>query len=137
MSVNINDLHKELTFGTARSGGSGGQHVNKVETKVILYFNILTSSVLSDAQKSILLSKLQNHINKEGVLILSHDRSRSQLTNKEKVIKKFDALIEKAFKKKKKRIKTKPTAASIAERKKQKSKRSETKKLRKPPKISD
>ncbi|NNF35065.1 MAG: aminoacyl-tRNA hydrolase [Saprospiraceae bacterium] len=130
-------LHKELTFSTARSGGSGGQHVNKVETKVVLYFNVETSSFFSETQKSKIRSKLSNHINKEGVLVLSHDRKRSQVANKNAVIKKFDAMIEHALKKEKKRIKTKPSAASVAARKKEKSKRSEIKKMRKPPRLND
>ena len=130
-------LHKELSFSTARSGGSGGQHVNKVETKVVLYFDVDGSAVLSSEEKSRIKSRLVNYINKEGVLILSHDRKRSQLGNKTAVIKKFDSLIQKALKKEKKRIKTKPSAASIEARKKQKAKRSETKKLRRPPRLND
>ena len=130
-------LYNELTFSTARSGGSGGQHVNKVETKVFLYFDVRKSKHLSVNQKKRILDQLKNHINKVGVLILSHDRKRSQLANKEAVIKKFVRLIEQSLKKEKKRIKTKPSAASIEERKKQKSKRSEIKKLRKPPRLLD
>jgi ribosome-associated protein len=135
--VNISDLHKELSFSTARSGGSGGQHVNKVETKVVLYFNVDTSVLLSEIQKSKIKSKLSNHINKEGILVISHDRKRSQIANKNAVIRKFNAMIEHALKKVKKRIKTKPSAASIEARKKAKSKRSEIKKLRKPPGLTD
>lgn len=135
--MDTNTLHKELTFSTARSGGSGGQHVNKVETKVVLYFDVEASTTLSGIQKSKIRSKLSNHINKEGVLVLSHDRKRSQLANKNAVIKKFDALIEHALKKEKKRIKTQPSAASIEARKKAKSKRSEIKKLRKSPRLND
>ena len=135
--MNTSLLHKELTFSTARSGGSGGQHVNKVETKVVLYFNVNQSSFLSKVQKERVLLQLKNYINKEGVLILSHDRKRSQLSNKEAVIKKFDSLIKGALKREKKRIKTKPSAASIEARKKQKSKRAEIKKLRKPPRLMD
>jgi ribosome-associated protein len=135
--VDIKALHKELTFSTARSGGSGGQHVNKVETKVVLYFDVEASVMLSEMQKSKIKSKLSNHINKEGVLILSHERKRSQLANKNAVVKKFDAMIAHALKKEKKRIKTKPSAASIEARKKAKSKRSEIKKMRKPPRPND
>lgn len=135
--MDTNTLHKELTFSTARSGGSGGQHVNKVETKVVLYFDVEASTTLSGIQKSKIRSKLSNHINKEGVLVLSHDRKRSQLANKNAVIKKFDALIEHVLKKEKKRIKTQPSAASIEARKKAKSKRSEIKKLRKSPRLND
>lgn len=130
-------LHRELKFSTARSSGSGGQHVNKVETKVILYFSIEESKVLNDEQKSMLLNRLSSYISKDDVLILSHGRKRSQLANKREVVKKFNALVTRALTKRKKRIQTRPTLNSIAVRRKAKSKRAEIKSLRKRPSIFD
>jgi ribosome-associated protein len=135
--MNPDALHTELKFSTARSGGSGGQHVNKVETKVFLYFDVFQSSVLTPEQKQLLAEKLSNNINKEGVLVLSHDRKRSQIANKNAVIKKFNALMAKAFEKKKKRINTRPTKASQEARKKAKEKKAQIKKWRKPPSVSE
>jgi ribosome-associated protein len=128
-------LMDELKFTTSRAGGSGGQHVNKVETRVSLYFDIKNSIHLTENEKKLLSRNLSNRINKEGVLILSSDKSRSQHKNKEKVINKWKAMLNKALQKKKKRIPTKPSKASIEAIKKKKAKRSEIKKLRKGPNL--
>ena len=105
-------LHTELVFKATRSGGKGGQNVNKVSTKVELYFDIPKSMILSDDEKITLLSKLINKIDKKGVLKVSSQTERSQYLNKVITIDKFDQLITSAFKKPKKRIKTKPSAGS-------------------------
>ncbi len=105
-------LHTELVFKATRSGGKGGQNVNKVSTKVELYFDIPKSMILSDDEKITLLSKLINKIDKKGVLKVSSQTERSQYLNKVITIDKFDQLITFAFKKPKKRIKTKPSAGS-------------------------
>ena len=97
-------LEKELTFKTSRAGGKGGQHVNKVETKVELSFKVGTSEVLSIAQKYRLRKILGNRINKEDVLTLSTAAARSQQANKKIIIKRFYKLLEKALKPQKKRI---------------------------------
>lgn len=101
------DVSKELKFQTARSGGSGGQNVNKVETMVEAYFDIAASALLSDEQKERVKIKLVNRINSEGVLLVKNQTERSQLGNKELVIKKINELINAAIKKEKKRIPTK------------------------------
>jgi ribosome-associated protein len=114
--VNIPDLSPEFTFQTSRSSGPGGQNVNKVNSKVELRFNIQDSSLLTDSQKEILLSKLASKINLEGTLIIVSQRDRSQLVNKEDAIRKTYELIETALRPVKKRKSTKPTRSSIEKR---------------------
>lgn len=112
----IPDLTSEIVFQTSRSGGPGGQNVNKVSTKVELYFDINASSSLNDWQKLRLFEKLANKISQEGVLRLVCQTERSQLKNKELVIQKFYQLLEKAFFVPKNRKATKPSKGAIEER---------------------
>lgn len=128
-------LLKELSFKAVRSSGSGGQHVNKVASKVELSFNLNTSEVFDDPQKSIIQEKLHNRLTKEGVLILQCGESRSQHKNKEIVIKRFLELIKSALVEEKKRVPTKIPRAVIRKRLKNKKYRSEKKKNRKKPDV--
>jgi ribosome-associated protein len=133
--VDAENLISELTFKAVRSSGSGGQHVNKVATKVVLSFDILNSSHLSEDEKIKLLSFLSNRINKSGILVLSSDQNRSQLKNKIDVTKRFLNLIELGLKQEKERKQTKIPKSAKRKRLEIKRKISEKKANRKPPKL--
>jgi len=133
--VDAENLISELTFKAVRSSGSGGQHVNKVATKVVLSFDILNSSHLSEDEKIKLLSFLSNRINKSGILVLSSGQNRSQLKNKIDVTKRFVNLIELGLKQEKERKQTKIPKSAKRKRLEIKRKISEKKANRKPPKL--
>lgn len=128
-------LVNELRFKAIRSSGSGGQHVNKVASKVELVFNLQDSIVFTENQKERLLIKLSSRLTKEGVLILQCDESRSQHKNKTIVIKRFLQLIKVALIIPKKRVPTKIPKSAVRKRLKNKRNLSDKKVNRKKPNL--
>lgn len=110
------ELQKELEFQASRSGGPGGQNVNKVNSKVTLIFDLLNSPSLSEEEKAKIGKALEKRINKEGKIILQVQSERSQLANKQIAIQNFERLINSVFVVKKKRKATRPTLASRKKR---------------------
>ncbi|WP_421878831.1 alternative ribosome rescue aminoacyl-tRNA hydrolase ArfB [Marinoscillum sp.] len=129
--IKVSDIRKEVEVTTARSSGPGGQHANKVETKVMLRWNVNASAVLSDLQKSMIYAAHKERLTNTGELLIAVDSNRSQLKNKTIAFKKLDRLLAKAFVKKKKRIATKPSKAARKKRLDEKKKHGEKKALRK------
>ena len=127
------DFSKEFEFQASRSSGPGGQHVNKVETRVTLKFQISRSALLGQGEKNRLLAKWKNKLNSENVILIHSEKHRSQLRNREETIKIFRLLLEKAFTDPKPRKKTKPSKGAIQKRLDSKKKHSDKKADRRKP----
>ncbi len=133
--MNTENLIKELSFKAVRSSGAGGQHVNKVSSKVELTFDLENSNQFSEEERELLLKNWATKLTKEQVLILQCDESRSQHRNKEIVIKRFLDLVKEGLFRPKKRKKTKPSKGAIQKRLTSKKKLSEKKGARKRPDL--
>jgi ribosome-associated protein len=131
MTLTAQQLEPELLLTASRSGGAGGQNVNKVNTKVTLRWNVAQSTIATAEQKEILLKKLASRITADGDLMLSSQEHRSQLQNKEAVLLKLNELIAKAFIKPKARKASKPGKAAKKKRLDSKRKHAEKKEWRK------
>ncbi len=128
MKLRDRNFEPAFKFKTSKSSGAGGQHVNTTETKVELIFDIQGTDLLTETEKARAIKKLEGFINDKGELRINSSESRSQATNKEKVIDKFYTLLEKALKKEKRRIPTKVPKAvkeNILQKKKQHSQKKE------------
>ena len=133
--MNWGILQRELRFKAIRSAGPGGQHVNKVSSKIVLSFDVATSNALSVEEKQILLEKWASRLSKDQQIQLSCDESRSQIQNKTRALKRFLLLIEAALIIDQPRKITKVPKSAIRKRLKDKQSWSETKKLRRKPDL--
>ncbi|HRI84370.1 MAG TPA: alternative ribosome rescue aminoacyl-tRNA hydrolase ArfB [Ignavibacteria bacterium] len=124
------EIEKELRFKTSRSGGKGGQNVNKVETKVELIFDITNSNAFTETEKSLLKSKLSNRITSDGIIKIISQSNRSQYLNKVDSSDKLFELIKIALKKVKKRKQIKLSQAEKEKRLQGKKKTAEKKSSR-------
>lgn len=130
MNLIKSDLQKEITYKTSRSGGKGGQNVNKVSSKVELLFNINASGLFTEEEKLLLADKLQNRLNKDGFVQVICDEERSQYLNKEKATERLIILLTRALQKPKVRKPTKVSKAAKAARLDNKKKQSAKKESR-------
>jgi ribosome-associated protein len=135
MTLNFEDIINEVEFSTSLSGGAGGQHVNKTETKVNLNWNITESQYLNDTEKERLSGKLQNRINSNGELRLNCSETRSQHQNKKILIQRFQNIVISALAKPKKRKTTVIPRKAKLKRLKEKAKQADKKALRKKPDV--
>jgi ribosome-associated protein len=128
--LHTSDIFSELVFSASRSGGPGGQNVNKVSTKITLRWDVAHSQVISAEQRELLLQKLASRITDDGVLMITSQEKRSQLQNKEEAISKLEVLLENAFKQKKIRKPSKPSKTVKKKRVEKKRKHAEKKEWR-------
>ncbi len=128
--MNFKIILSELIIKATRSGGKGGQNVNKVSTRIQLFFDVLNSNGISDEEKKLIQHKLKNKLSEEGVLLIDVQEDRTQLGNKKIALKKLEVVLTNALKKSKKRIKTSVSAGAKKKRLSGKKIQGEKKQLR-------
>ena len=132
--VEINDSltipAEELQISAVRGGGPGGQHVNKVASKVVMRFDVARSPSLSESQRQRLLRKLESRLTKDGVLVLASHESRSQAANRELLMERFRGILAQALERPRPRRRTRPTRASKRRRLEGKKRRGQIKRGR-------
>jgi len=133
--MDTNKILQELDFKAVRSSGAGGQNVNKVSSKVVLSFNLPASQSLSEEEKVLAETRLAARLTNDNILILQCDEDRSQLRNKEIVIKRFLQLMENALHVAKERKPTKVPRSVIRKRIEGKRRQTEKKQLRRRPEL--
>ena len=133
--MDVRILLKEVSYTAVRSGGPGGQHANKVSSKIVLHFNLKETKALSELQLITANHQLASKLSKEGILTLTCDESRSQHRNKELVTERFVRLMSSAIKRPKKRIPTKISKSKKVRRLESKKKMAVKKSLRQKPKL--
>jgi ribosome-associated protein len=130
VSQSLSIPESEISFRFSRSGGPGGQNVNKVSSRVLLEFDILNSPSLSDAQRRRLLHRLESRLDSDGVLRIQVDDSRSQWQNRQIALKRFAEMLSDALKVQKRRIPTRRSAAANSRRLEAKKRRGDIKRGR-------
>lgn len=133
--MDVDQILKEISFKVMRSGGPGGQHVNKTSSKVEISFNVMNSSALTDSEKELLQNRLGNRLSADGTVSFQSSDSRSQHRNKALAIDKLIQFLEEHLKVKKARKKTKPSRSAMERRLKAKCIQSWKKENRKPPEF--
>ena len=131
--LDFKQIKNEVVIKPVRSSGPGGQHVNKVATKIDLRFNIPESQGLDEAEKTRILKKLASRLNADGVLIIQAAETRSQFRNRQIALARLKSMLEESLKRPKKRKPTKPSKSSVEKRLKSKKRQAEKKQSRKNP----
>lgn len=114
--MDFKTILSELIIKATRSSGKGGQNVNKVSSRIQLFYDVVNSNGISDEEKKMIRHKLKNKLSDEGVLLLDVQEDRSQLANKKIALKKLEEVLTNALKKNKKRIKTAVSAGAKKKR---------------------
>lgn len=133
--MQIELIQKELNYKSVRSSGAGGQNVNKVSSKMVLIFDLTSSSGLTEEEKMLIQVKLKSKISQENLMILTCDEDRSQVKNKKIITQKFFELLEKALQKPKERKASKVSKAAKEKRLQEKKKASNVKENRRKPEF--